>query len=98
MVVTSRSCGLTRRSAVAHPLRSWSRFRPWASMFICCECCMLPGTGPCDGLITRPEEPYRLCCVVVCDLETSRMRRPWPTLGRSAVGKENVAMAERRTL
>jgi len=23
----------------------------------------------CDELITRPEESYRLCCVVVCDLE-----------------------------
>jgi len=33
----------------------------------------------CDGLITRPEESYRLWCVVVCDLETSWMRRPWPT-------------------
>ena len=29
-------------------------------------------------LITRPEESYRLWCVIVCDLETSRMRRPWP--------------------
>ena len=26
-------------------------------------------------LITRPEEPYRLWCVIGCDLETSRMRR-----------------------
>jgi len=26
-----------------------------------------------DELITRPEESYRLCCVVVCDLETSRI-------------------------
>ena len=37
-----------------------------------------------DEPITRPEKSYRLCCVVVCDLETSRMRRPWPTLGRNA--------------
>jgi hypothetical protein len=29
--------------------------------------------GLCDELITRPEESYRLCCVVVCDLETSRI-------------------------
>ena len=29
----------------------------------------------CDGLITRPEESYRLWRVVVCDQETSRMRR-----------------------
>jgi hypothetical protein len=45
-------------------------------MSVCCECCVLLGRGLCDGLITRPEESYRLWCVVVCDLETSRMRRP----------------------
>ena len=33
--------------------------------------------GLCDELITRPEESYRLCCVVVCDLETSRMGAPY---------------------
>jgi hypothetical protein len=26
----------------------------------------------------------------VCDLETSRMRSPWPALGRSAIRKENL--------
>ena len=31
----------------------------------------------CGELITRPEESYRLCCVVVCDLETSRMGAPY---------------------
>jgi len=35
----------------------------------------LSGRGLCDGLITRPEESYRLWRVVVCDLETSEMRR-----------------------
>ena len=33
--------------------------------------------GLCDELITRPEESYRLCCVVVCDLETSRIGAPY---------------------
>ena len=37
-------------------------------MFVCCECCVLSGRGLCDALITRPEESYRLWCVVVCDL------------------------------
>jgi hypothetical protein len=37
--------------------------------------------GLCDELITRPEESYRPWCVVVCNLETSRMRRLWPALG-----------------
>ena len=38
---------------------------------------MLSGIGLCDELITRPEESYRLCCVVVCDLETSRIGAPY---------------------
>jgi len=37
----------------------------------------LSGGGLCDELITRPEESYRLCCVVVCDLETSRIGAPY---------------------
>jgi len=37
----------------------------------------LSGRGLCDELITRPEESYRLCCVVVCDLETSRVSAPY---------------------
>jgi len=57
-------------------------------MFVCCECCVLSGRGLCGELITRPEEYYRLWCVVVCDLENSRMGRPWPALCRSARGKK----------
>ena len=38
---------------------------------------MFSGRGLCDELISRPEESYRLCCVVVCDLETSRMGAPY---------------------
>jgi len=37
----------------------------------------LSGRGLCDELITCPEESYRLCCVVVCDLETSRIGAPY---------------------
>jgi len=43
---------------------------PAGSMDICLLC-VLSGRGLCDGPITRPEESYRLWCVVVCDLETS---------------------------
>jgi len=57
-------------------------------MSVCCECCVLSGRGLCDALITRPEESYRLWCVVVYDLETSRMKRPWPALGRSTTKKK----------
>ena len=38
---------------------------------------MLSGRGLCDELITRPEESYRLCCAVVCDLETLRIGAPY---------------------
>jgi len=54
---------------------------------VCCEHCLLLGIGLCDGPIALPEESYQLCCVVVCELEISRMSRPWPTLGRSAIKK-----------
>jgi len=47
-----------------------------AWIFVCCECRVLSGRGLFDELITRPEESYRLCCVVVCDLETSRIGAP----------------------
>jgi len=33
--------------------------------------------GLCDELITRPEESFRLWCVVVYDLETSRIGAPY---------------------
>jgi len=49
-------------------------------MFVCCECCVLSGRGLCDGLITRPEESYRLWRVV-CDPETSKTRRLKPATG-----------------
>ena len=40
-------------------------------------------------VITRPEESYRLWCVVVCDLEILWMRRPWPTGGCCRVETES---------
>jgi hypothetical protein len=73
--------GLRHRSAAVRLLRLWVRFPPGAWMSVCCECCVLSGRGLCDELITLPEESYRLWYVVVCDLETSWIRKPWPTRG-----------------
>ena len=43
----------------------------------------------CDESITLAEESYRLCCVVVCDLETSRMGAPYIyQISRLRVNKE----------
>ena len=36
----------------------------WRS--VCCECCILSDRGLCVGLITRPEESYRVWCVSIC--------------------------------
>jgi hypothetical protein len=73
--------GLRPTSTPARLLRLWVRIQPEPWKFVCCECCVMPGRGLCDELMTRPEESYRLWCGVVCDLETSWMRRPWPTGG-----------------
>jgi len=75
--------GLRRRFVAARLQRSCARIPPKACLSVCCECCVLSGRGLCDWLITRPEESYRLYCVVVCDLEISWMRRPWPNWGLS---------------
>ena len=66
---------LRRRSTAVCLLGLWVRILLGHG----CLCCVLSGRGLCDGLITRPEEKsYRLWCIIVCDLETSRMRRPLP--------------------
>ena len=88
--------GLRRRSAATRLLRSWFRIPPGAWRFVSFVCCVLSGRGLYDELITRPEESYRMCCVDVCDQETSRMRKPWPALGRSATrGYGNNEIKER---
>jgi len=81
--------GLRRRSAAARVLGLWVRIPPGAWTFVCCERCVLSGRGLCDELIIRPEESYGLWCVVMCDLETSWMRRPWPTGRCRANNKQN---------
>ena len=65
------------RPVAARLLRSWVRIPRGAWIFVCCECRVLSGRGLCDELITRPEESYRLCYFVVCDLETSSMGAPY---------------------
>ena len=67
-------------------------------MDVCCEFCVLSGRGLCDELITRPEESYRLWCVVVCDLENLKneeaMTRVWSQRG----GKKKSVQFQRHPL
>ena len=62
-------------------------------MFVCCECCVLSDRGLCNELITHPDESYRLWCVVVYDLETSIIRRPWSNGGAVAPSEEKNPMS-----
>ena len=63
------ACGRSPDEIVgSNPTGAW--------IFVCCECRVLSGRGLCDEVITRPEESYRLWCVV-CDLETSRIGAPY---------------------
>jgi hypothetical protein len=45
------------------------------------ESCVLSGRGLCYKLINRPEESYRLWCVVVCDLENLRNEEAMKRVG-----------------
>jgi len=53
-------------------------------MSVCCKCCVLSGRGFSVGLITRPEESYR---VSEFYFEASTMRRHWPTRDCGAIMK-----------
>ena len=90
-------CGLRGRSSASRPLRLWVWIPLGAWMFVCCECCVLSGRGLCDGLITRPEESYRLWRVVVCDLETSKIRRLKPPTGLWKIQPQWVVMPRKQT-
>ena len=89
--------GLRRGSAAVRLLKSWVRIPPGAWMFFCCECRVLSGRGLCVELITRPEKSYRLWCVVMCDLETSRKKRPWPTGGCRAKNRTEIFCLHRES-
>jgi hypothetical protein len=66
-------------------------------MFVCCECCVLSGRGLCDGLITRPEESYRMWRVVACDQETSKTRRLKPSSGLWKIQPQWVVTPRKQT-
>jgi len=64
------------KAAAARLLRLQVRITPEAWM--CTFCCVLTSGVLCYKLITHPEESYRLCCVVACDIRTSKSGGPGP--------------------
>jgi hypothetical protein len=51
---------------------------------------VLSGRDLCDELITRPEESYRLWCVVVCDLENLKNEEVMTRVGSQRHSEKNV--------
>jgi len=51
---------------------------------------VLSGRGLCEELITRPEESYRLCCVVVCDLENLKNEEAMALVGSQRHKKKDL--------
>jgi hypothetical protein len=50
-------------------------------MLVYCECCVLSGRGLCDGPIPRPEESYRLWCVIAYDPDSLKKEADQDTPG-----------------
>jgi hypothetical protein len=85
--------GLRRRSWTSRLLRLWVRI----ALGACFECCVLSGRGFCDGLITRPEESYRMWRVVVCDQEISKNEEAKPATGLWKIQPQWVVTAGKQT-
>jgi hypothetical protein len=69
--------GPRRGSVAARLLGFWVRIPPGAWMSVSCECCVLSGTGLCDGPIPRPEKSYRVSvCVCVCHSTIKCNKKP----------------------
>jgi hypothetical protein len=64
------------------------RIPPGEWISVSCECCVFSGRSLCDGLITRPEEFYRVWEIQVSVILKPRWwERPWPTRGCRAMRK-----------
>jgi hypothetical protein len=59
------------------------RNRQGAWMSVSCDCCVLPGRGLCDGLITRPEEFYQVCVIECIRCNNDPLHLQWVLTKRS---------------
>ena len=84
--------GLRRGSAAARLLGLWVRIPPGSWMSVSCECSVVSGTGLCFGLITHPEESYRVWCVWAWSwiLDNEEALAHWELLRRDKKKDVNV--------
>ena len=71
-------------------MRIWIPLAAWT--YVSCERCVLLGRSLCVGLITRPEESYRVWCVWgwLWSLENEKA---WATRGCCAMGGKTVLLS-----
>jgi len=74
--------GQRRESAAVCLLGLWVRIPSDAWICVSCEYCVLSARGLFVGLITRPEESYRMWCVWVWSWSL------WPTRGSCGIQKD----------
>jgi hypothetical protein len=70
--------------------KDWKKIPLGAWMSVCCECCVLSGRGLCVGLVTRPEESYRVWCVWVWSWSLEKWGGLGPQGAVDALGEKNV--------
>jgi hypothetical protein len=60
-------------------------------MSLSCEVCVLSGRFPCNGLIPRPEQSYRMC-MYVCIIESDQAQQylPTPTMSRVEISRKEI--------
>jgi len=80
--------GLRRGSAADRLLGLWVRIPPGAWISVCCDCCVLSSRDLCVGLITRPEESYRMCYVKLSVIMNLDNEGAVAAGGRCVVAKE----------
>jgi hypothetical protein len=61
-----------------------------AWMSVSCECCVLSGRGFCDGLVSRPEESYRVWCVWVWSWSLEKWGGLGPQGAVEPLGKNTI--------
>jgi hypothetical protein len=86
-------CSLRRGFAAASLLGLWVRIPPGIWMSVCCECCVLSGTGFCVGLNTRPKESYRMLFVRTVWLQSPVKEDHNSKSGRSATGYRSISFS-----
>jgi hypothetical protein len=79
---------LRRGTSAARLLGLWVRIPPGSWRSVCCECCVLSGRGLCVGLITLPEESYKVWLVQWVWSRSPVRGGHGPESGRSATKKK----------